>query len=231
MRFGRVFGNVCLTTAAGTGRSVMKRMVVGRIGQHNSARTYISCHAWSETMVEDEETATVLYIASNISARHCLPLRPEQERNRTTIVPKSWKLNGSRLMSRAFVKDADYLEQLPERPVSEHPNDVTEAGLAQIEQALAAASEAYAAAQASTDRAAIAAAGRDLRYWSARRATARVVPAPTDHSEVRFGTSVTIVRDDGREQTFRIVGEDEADPACHSACNIDPLSRGIGVQN
>ncbi|MEZ0088769.1 DNA-binding NarL/FixJ family response regulator, partial [Bradyrhizobium japonicum] len=21
------------------------------------------------------------------------------------------------------------------------------------------------------------------------------------------------------------------DPACHSACNIDPLSRGIGVQN
>ena len=29
-------------------------------------------------------------------------------------------------MSRAFVKD-DYLEELPERPVSEHPNDVTEA--------------------------------------------------------------------------------------------------------
>ena len=45
-------------------------------------------------------------------------------------------------MSRAFVKDADYVEQLPERPVSKHPNDVTEAGLAQIEQALAAASEA-----------------------------------------------------------------------------------------
>ena len=37
-------------------------------------------------------------------------------------------------MSRAFVKDGDYLEQLPERLVSEHPNDVTEAGLAQIEQ-------------------------------------------------------------------------------------------------
>jgi hypothetical protein len=38
-------------------------------------------------------------------------------------------------MSRAFVKDADYLDQLPERLVSEHPNDVTEPGLAQIEQA------------------------------------------------------------------------------------------------
>ena len=36
-------------------------------------------------------------------------------------------------MSRAFVReqDVDYLEDLPERPVSAHPNDVTEAGLAQ----------------------------------------------------------------------------------------------------
>ena len=51
-------------------------------------------------------------------------------------------------MSRAFVKDAEYLEELPARPISEHPNDVTEAGLAQIEQALAAASEAYAKAAA-----------------------------------------------------------------------------------
>jgi hypothetical protein len=48
--------------------------------------------------------------------------------------PKTWMLNESQLMSRAFVKD-DYLEELPERPVSEHPNDVTEAGLAQIKYA------------------------------------------------------------------------------------------------
>jgi hypothetical protein len=47
-------------------------------------------------------------------------------------------------MSRAFVKDQDIdsSEDLPERPVSAHPNDVTEAGLARIERALAAASEA-----------------------------------------------------------------------------------------
>jgi len=113
-------------------------------------------------------------------------------------------------MSRAFVKehDADYLEDLPERPVSEHRNDVTEAGLAQIEAAMAAASEAYAEARATGDREALATAGRDLRYWTARRATARVVPAPVGVSEVRFGALVTIKRDDGREQTFRIVGED-----------------------
>ena len=37
-------------------------------------------------------------------------------------------------MSRAFVKDqeADYLDDLPDRTVSKHPNDVTDAGLAQI---------------------------------------------------------------------------------------------------
>jgi transcription elongation GreA/GreB family factor len=132
-------------------------------------------------------------------------------------------------MSRAFVKelDTEYLEILPERPVSEHPNDVTAAGLAQIEHALAAASEAYAAARAAADRAGLAAAGRDLRYWAARHATARVVPAPIDRFEVRFGASVTILRDDGREQTFRIVGEDEADPAQGSISHVSPLARSM----
>ena len=132
-------------------------------------------------------------------------------------------------MSRAFVReqDTDYPDDLPERPVSEHSNDVTEAGLAQIEHALAAAGEAYAQAQATADRAALASAGRDLRYWTARRATARVIPAPSDHSEVRFGASVTIQRDDGREQTFRIVGEDEADPAQGTISHVSPLARAM----
>jgi transcription elongation GreA/GreB family factor len=132
-------------------------------------------------------------------------------------------------MSRAFVKeqDTDHLDDLPARPVSEHPNDVTEAGLAQIEQALAIAGEAYAHAQATADRAALAAAGRELRYWTLRRATARVIPAPSDLTEVRFGASVTILRDDGREQTFRIVGEDEADPAQGSISHVSPLARAM----
>jgi transcription elongation GreA/GreB family factor len=131
-------------------------------------------------------------------------------------------------MSRAFVKeqDVDYVE-LPERPVSEHPNDVTEAGMAQIEDALAKASEAYAIAQAAADRAALAAAGRELRYWTARRASARIVPAPADTSEVWFGAAVTIRRDDGREQTFRIVGEDEADPAKGSISHVSPLAKSM----
>ena len=132
-------------------------------------------------------------------------------------------------MSRAFVKDtdADAIEDLPDRPVSEHPNDVTAEGLAQIEAAYAAAQAAHGAAQAAGDRAAMAQAGRDLRYWSARRATARVVPDTDDSTQVRFGGTVTILRDDGREQTFRIVGEDEADPSRGTLSHASPLARAM----
>jgi transcription elongation GreA/GreB family factor len=132
-------------------------------------------------------------------------------------------------MSRAFVRDndVDSIEDVSDRPVSEHPNDVTETGMAQIEAALAGARAAHATALASSDRRAIAAAARDLRYWSARRATARLVPAPTDLSRVRFGTTVSIIRDDGRQQTFRIVGEDEADPAKGSISHVSPLARAM----
>ncbi len=131
-------------------------------------------------------------------------------------------------MSRAFVRNQDNsIEDVSDRPVSEHPNDVTETGMAEIEAALAGARAAHATGLASSDRRAIAAAARDLRYWSARRATARLVPAPTDLSRVRFGTTVSIIRNDGREQTFRIVGEDEADPAKGSISHVSPLARAM----
>ncbi len=52
-------------------------------------------------------------------------------------------------MSRAFVKehDVDTVEHLPDRPVSEHPNIVTDQGVAQIDTALAEARVVYAAAR------------------------------------------------------------------------------------
>jgi transcription elongation GreA/GreB family factor len=54
-----------------------------------------------------------------------------------------------------------------------------------------AAREAHAAALRRQDRSALAVASRDLRYWSARRATARVLPSPADTTEVHFGSLVT----------------------------------------
>ena len=51
--------------------------------------------------------------------------------------------------------------------------------------------------------------------------------AGADRDTVQFGTAVTIVRDNGRRQTFRIVGEDEADPANGSISHVSPLARAL----
>jgi transcription elongation GreA/GreB family factor len=132
-------------------------------------------------------------------------------------------------MSRAFVREQDIeaLEELPDRLISPHPNDVTDEGMKHLESMFEAAREAHAAALRGQDRSALAVASRDLRYWSARRATARVIPRPTDTKEVQFGSSVSIRRSDGREQTFRIVGEDEADPSQGTISHASPLARAL----
>lgn len=133
-------------------------------------------------------------------------------------------------MSRAFVKEPDGIEafdELPERLVSDNPNLVTEEGLKHIETEVERLSRAYADAQASGDRAALNVAARDLRYWTARRASADLVPAQKDTSEVRFGARVTFEREDGRRQTYRIVGEDEADPAKGTLSYVSPLARAL----
>jgi transcription elongation GreA/GreB family factor len=131
-------------------------------------------------------------------------------------------------MSRAFVKDVE-LETigLPDRAVSTHPNFVTAEGLAAIERTLNHFESAHKAAIAKNGRAAIAATQRELRYWNARRSTAKVVEPSTNKSEVQFGATVTVRRDDGRAQTFRIVGEDEAEPARGTLSYVSPLARAV----
>jgi transcription elongation GreA/GreB family factor len=130
-------------------------------------------------------------------------------------------------MSRAFVNEDHFVEHLPDRPISEHPNLVTGNGLRLIDAALQTARRDYGEAQAAGDRGALASAGRDLRYWSARRATAQLVAIDPDNAAVQFGNTVTIVRDDGREQSFGIVGEDEADPANGTVSHASPLARAL----
>jgi transcription elongation GreA/GreB family factor len=141
-------------------------------------------------------------------------------------------------MSVAFTREEDYearAADLPDRPVSSHPNLVTASGLAAIEAELQAAQAAYASAQAeggvSADRTAMARATRDLRYWSARRASAQLTEPEQVPDTVQFGRTVEIERDDGRQQAFRIVGEDEADPAKGSVSYVSPLARGLLGKN
>jgi transcription elongation GreA/GreB family factor len=131
-------------------------------------------------------------------------------------------------MSRAFVKDADEtFNELPDRPISPHPNIVTAEGLTAIEAALARLRQEYAHAQASNNRAALAALSRELRYWTSRRASAQVVNRPLNPTKVEFGCSVTILRSDGRQQTYRIVGEDEADPSRGTISHVSPVARAL----
>lgn len=133
-------------------------------------------------------------------------------------------------MSRAFVKESDddrAIEELPDRPISPHPNIVTSEGLAQIEATLVRLHEQHASALAAGDRAELSRIMRDLRYFSARRATAHVMTPPTDPNEVQFGSTVTIERNDGRRQTYRIVGEDEADPAKGKLSYVSPVARAL----
>jgi transcription elongation GreA/GreB family factor len=137
-------------------------------------------------------------------------------------------------MAVAFTREEDYearAADLPDRPISPHPNLVTASGLAAIEAALEAARQAYAAAQAeggiSTDRTAMARATRDLRYWSARRSSAQLTEPSGPPGQVQFGRTVEIEREDGRRQSYRIVGEDEAEPAEGRISYVSPLARAL----
>jgi transcription elongation GreA/GreB family factor len=131
-------------------------------------------------------------------------------------------------MSRAFIKEVEpQTVDLPDRPISTHPNLVTAEGLAGIERALARFEAANKAALAKNDRMAIAATQRELRYWTLRRSTAKVVEPAADKSKVHFGATVTVRRDDGRAQTFRIVGEDEAEPSHGTLSYVSPLARAV----
>ena len=138
-------------------------------------------------------------------------------------------------MSVAFTKEesaetaAETL--LPDRPISPHPNLVTERGLKALELQRQHAREAYDQAQAIDDvnerRRQAAIPTRDLRYFSERLRTAQIVPDPTSSDIVAFGSTVTFSRNDGRTQTYRIVGEDEADPKAGSISFASPVAKSL----
>lgn len=136
-------------------------------------------------------------------------------------------------MSVAFTKEdsAETASEtlLPDRPISPHPNLVTEAGLKALESQLQQARDAYEAAQKIEDvnekRRQSAIPFRDARYLAERVRTAQVVADPASTDTVAFGSTVTFKRDDGRVQTYRIVGEDEADPKAGSISFVSPVAR------
>jgi len=132
-------------------------------------------------------------------------------------------------MSRAFVKETEGtgFGELPELVVSPHRNLVTAAGLALIEATLARLEARLATARAAADREATARAERDLRYWRQRRVSAELVPHENAPTVVRFGCAVVLDAEDGGRIRFRLVGEDEADPARGLISWVSPLGQDL----
>ncbi|MDT7953982.1 MAG: GreA/GreB family elongation factor [Acetobacteraceae bacterium] len=131
-------------------------------------------------------------------------------------------------MSRAFVNEEAAeaaAAVLPEKPVSAHPNLVTSSGLRLIDEHVARLQAALAGSGSDGENRPRLA--RDLRYWRARRMSAQVVEAPPRApQEVAFGAVVT-VRRDGTALRYRIVGEDEADPAKGLLSWTSPLAKAL----
>ena len=132
-------------------------------------------------------------------------------------------------MSRAFVKemDGDGSEDIPELAISPHRNLVTPAGLAHIDAMLRRLDGELAAARAVEDRATVARVERDLRYWSSRRSTAEVVDPVARPAAVRFGCTVELQTAAGERVRFKIVGEDESNPAQGRISYVSPLARRL----
>jgi transcription elongation GreA/GreB family factor len=129
-------------------------------------------------------------------------------------------------MSRAFVKELDGAEgdELPELAVSPHRNLVTAQGLAMIDANLRRLDAELSGARAKGDRGAVARAERDRRYWSARRSSAELVVPQPQAEVVRFGNGVELRTESGATLRFRIVGEDESDPASGLISWVSPLA-------
>lgn len=130
-------------------------------------------------------------------------------------------------MSRAFVKEPDGAEgeELPELRISPYRNLVTPAGIRQIESTVERLQSELTEARAAADRAAIARIQRDLRYWTERLRSAEVVATSAASGRVRFGSIVTLLKQDGERVRYQIVGEDEADPANGKISYVSPLAR------
>src|SRR5215813_12184762 len=125
-------------------------------------------------------------------------------------------------MSKAFTSETAPSAPPPERMVEEGPNPVTPEGMRQIDDHIA---RIEAAMQSESNVLLRETLARDLRYWTIRKSTAEIVQ-PVADGTVTFGSTVTIDRK-GRQQTFRIVGVDEADPSKGMISFRAPLAKAV----
>ena len=138
-------------------------------------------------------------------------------------------------MSRAFVNEDrldDSGEAAPERIQSALPNYITPQGLEalsrKVEGLIAARDKASAIDDEEERRQQVTRIERDLRYFQTRLETALPVdPNQSADDHVHFGSEVKVIDAEGRERTYVIVGEDEADPSRGRVSWASPLARAL----
>lgn len=137
-------------------------------------------------------------------------------------------------MSKAFTKEEDGStpQRLDDLAISPHPNHVTPDGLEQLrtrgETLEARIAQLRTAGDDPETLFALAVAERDLRYVQARLASAKVVTPPdAGYQRVQFGALVDVLDEDGTPASYRIVGEDQADPAEGLIAAPSPLARAL----
>ena len=138
-------------------------------------------------------------------------------------------------MSRAFIKEdnAAVLTEavLPNHTISSHPNLVTQTGLKALECQLQLARDALAEAKkaegANQRKQRTSLSLRDIKYYSERLLTAKLVTPEANPRKIGFGHLVSLRYDDGRSLTYRLVGEDESDPSEGRISFVSPVAQNL----
>lgn len=123
--------------------------------------------------------------------------------------------------------------ELPERPLSDHPNYVTPQGLEQLQARVRELHEhhehlAPLAKDDSEAKRKQREVERDQRYFNAQLDRAIVVdPAAQPRDGVHFGATVEIADEDGTRTVFHIVGDDEADVTAGRISWASPLAKAM----
>ena len=137
-------------------------------------------------------------------------------------------------MSKAFTKEDDGAgtADLADLPQTDNPNYITPAGLAALRARLEETEAKETGLRAGSDEAEmdlhLAALEREVRWLHDRIGRAIVIdPRNQPPGTVAFGAEVDVVDEGGESHTFRIVGEDEADPAQGRITPFSPLGRAL----
>lgn len=144
-----------------------------------------------------------------------------------TSADTPWYIYG---MSRAFVREDDFKEQAPLRPMPTLPvgvkNYITRAGADGLRAEVAKLDEERSKAAVAKDRAQVANVdARIARVEDILRSVTIVEPAAAE--EVRFGANVTVKYPSGDVEVFRVVGVNEIDLERNFISWQSPLARAL----